>query len=148
MHPCLYQFANSLTHTVTKSMKQPINRSINQSINQSVFHWIILTLNKSFTRSFIHLLIQPPTYSTNHLLVHVFKYFNHGHIQLTHLVSLTHVSTTPIASRDIAKSLLCAPFIMWHSPFYFKQANAQLSTLMGTFFRLNLKLTKKIKGFS
>ena len=55
---------------------------------------------------------------------------------------------TPIASRDFADSLLCAPFIMWHSRFYFKQANVQLSCLMGTFFRVNLKLRKKIKGFS
>ena len=54
--------------------------------------------------------------------------------------------TTPIASRDFAESLLVP-----HSEsdtHDFKQANAQLSSLMGTFFRVNMKLTKKIKRFS
>ena len=42
--------------------------------------------------------------------------------------------STPIASRDFTESLIWAPFIIWHSWFYFKQANAQLSSFMGTFF--------------
>ena len=48
--------------------------------------------------------------------------------------TLLSITITPIISRDFADFLFCAPFIMWHSRFYFKQANVQLSSFMGTFF--------------
>ena len=56
------------------------------------------------------------------------------------------IGSTPIASRDFTESLICAPFIIWHSWFYFKGAKLQLSSMMGTFFRARLKFTLKSIG--